>query len=181
MEVLAGSPLVFSLASFTLVPRVDTAEKIEEKQVFRNAEKQKTPAKKPTQRKMDMKKRVSLELRHRSPTEVSNPVCFLVFLPETLRCKLDRPEKEESRAHGSVSAAPEKCSNICKNKLRAHMKSCVQLNTPYLYINLTSGGVSFLTARSRRDALLCFYTYSHIYFTYFCVKTVLQSLKLSLI
>lgn len=37
MEVLPGS-LFFTLANFTLVPRVDTEERIEEKQVFRIAE-----------------------------------------------------------------------------------------------------------------------------------------------
>lgn len=34
-------------------------------------------------------------------------------LSEMLQCKLDRPEKEGWRAHGRVSAAPEKCRNVC--------------------------------------------------------------------
>uniref|UniRef100_A0A3B5ALH3 Acidic leucine-rich nuclear phosphoprotein 32 family member n=2 Tax=Stegastes partitus TaxID=144197 RepID=A0A3B5ALH3_9TELE len=66
-----GKCYVFIAATFTLTPRVDAEERIEEKQVFRIAEPQ-TQAE-PTE-KMDMKKRVSLELRHRSPTEVQELV-----------------------------------------------------------------------------------------------------------
>lgn len=71
---------IFTLASFTLGPRVDTVERKEEKQVFRNAETKKL---RPKPEEMDMKKRVSLELRHRSPTEVSNPICSLVYAVQT--------------------------------------------------------------------------------------------------
>lgn len=72
-----------------------------------------------------MKKRVSLELRHRSPTEVSGPVRRVVYR------RPDRPEKEGWRAHGRLSAAPEKCQNVClrfKATLRADPKSGRRFN-----------------------------------------------------
>lgn len=61
-----------TLASFTPIPRVDTEERVEEKQAFVLL-RPKTRAK---PEDMDMKKRVSLELRHRSPSEVSKPICL---------------------------------------------------------------------------------------------------------
>lgn len=65
---LPGSHFVLLLSNFKVFPRVDTKERSEEKQVFPRLRDRTSQTK---AEEMDMTKRVTLELRHRSPSEVS--------------------------------------------------------------------------------------------------------------
>lgn len=107
---------------------------------FRAAENHKV---RPQPEKMEMKKRVTLELRHRSPTEVS-----FVCLVYRRRCGVNLTGRSRRRWGGGehmASAGPEKWHNVClliTTYTQTDMNGRVQFGELNLNSIFTAGGRS---------------------------------------